>query len=643
MLTSHILSDSSDDDDNHHANLSTEEICNKIKTFRNLCFGNKINVSNAFDIDMIGYFYSWLEKKKSSIFEEHNDVTSFQEISDYLEASAKVYSYRVDNFSETTSKLVEQFKSMNYNKNTAKTDDNNAPKIQKSKRQKMMLTTFDKLRRKPNENESSINPALINHRISSFNCNELFSTNRPSHHLNSLYFNKSLAEEMKTSNDIKKKYDEKKNNETIEVDKSFFHIMDEISKGAICPEFKGFVAEHDKIENSNDDQLNGIEYRFDPTNYQNTCDDSISIDQDNDESDNNEPDNNEPDNNEPDNNEPDNNEPDNNELDSNSNDKNTTVLDGLLECIDNVDRDYSFFNPKLLANWKGPKAWKAQAMMKALKSCTPTERKDIISNTDDNIDEITQTNIKPPKSCKKRNKVKNDKIQIDWLDMSQITEILKKKVQSKEKILPRTLQKWDPLDNISDTQSIVVDIKYKFHFLQYAEIKPDWWLRYKTLEEDNHSEASNSYENINDCDEDVEQPMEIDCEDSEQLNKITHGENYDKFATLDVSEELTPNADIIADIKTESRMDIAELKKEISNIIDEECVETNNSSEWSLKLSFFNLLLKLRINERDGLSIPIVYVGLLHLANERGLKLFQEHCTINDMEETFIAKPMKKN
>jgi len=55
------------------------------------------------------------------------------------------------------------------------------------------------------------------------------------------------------------------------------------------------------------------------------------------------------------------------------------------------------------------------------------------------------------------------------------------------------------------------------------------------------------------------------------------------------------------------------------------------------------LLLKLRINERDGLSIPIVYVGLLHLANERGLKLFQEHCTINDMEETFIAKPIKKN
>jgi len=53
-------------------------------------------------------------------------------------------------------------------------------------------------------------------------------------------------------------------------------------------------------------------------------------------------------------------------------------------------------------------------------------------------------------------------------------------------------------------------------------------------------------------------------------------------------------------------------------------------------------LLKLRIYERDGLSIPIVFVGLLHLTNERGLKLFKEHCTVNDMEETFIARPIGK-
>jgi len=32
------------------------------------------------------------------------------------------------------------------------------------------------------------------------------------------------------------------------------------------------------------------------------------------------------------------------------------------------------------------------------------------------------------------------------------------------------------------------------------------------------------------------------------------------------------NDDVLGDIKTESRMDIGELKKEISDIIDEECV-----------------------------------------------------------------------
>jgi len=69
--------------------------------------------------------------------------------------------------------------------------------------------------------------------------------------------------------------------------------------------------------------------------------------------------------------------------------------------------------------------------------------------------------------------------------------------------------------------------------------------------------------------------------------------------------------------------------------------EIDPNNEWSSKLSFFDLLVKLRINERDGLSIPIVFVGLLHLANERGLKLLKEYCTKYNMEETFIVKPMK--
>lgn len=62
---------------------------------------------------------------------------------------------------------------------------------------------------------------------------------------------------------------------------------------------------------------------------------------------------------------------------SNEND-NQSEIAGLVECIDDVKRDYSFFNPQRLANWKGPKTWKAQAMMRALKSCN-SSNKTIIS------------------------------------------------------------------------------------------------------------------------------------------------------------------------------------------------------------------------------------------------------------------------
>ncbi|XP_027847908.2 condensin complex subunit 2-like [Aphis gossypii] len=598
----YIQSDDSSDEEQHE-NLSTEELCLKIKTFRNLCFGNKINVNNAFDIDMIGYFYSWLEKKKASIFEDSNDdVAAFQEISDYLEASAKVYSYRVDNLTETTSKLVEKFKTSNISKGTAKIDDNNGPKTHKSKRPKIMLTTSDKLKRRPNENESSINPALINHKVSSFNCNELLTTDHPSCHLNLLYFDKPLTKEMKICKDEKKEYVKK-----TKIDKNVYQIMDETPyEPEICSEFKGFVTEHEQVDDSDDHQLDGIEYRFDPSVYQNNSEDSVC------------------------------NEPDNNELDFNTGDNNTSALDGLVECIDNVDRDYSFFNPQLLANWKGPKAWKTQAMMKALKSCTAIERKDIIENSDDNILERP-----PPKTTKKRNRSKNDIVEIKWLDMSAVDEILRPKLQGKEKISPRTLQKWDPLDNISVIKSSIVNVGYKFDNLRFTGISPEWVQYSENEEENNYSDAPNYDQNIDDSDESIagtSYAMEID---NEQLTTNSEQLKGDELATLDLSKAFI-NDDVLGDIKTESRMDIGELKKEISDIIDEECVDTNDGSEWSSKLSFLNLLLKLRVYERDGLSIAIVFVGLLHLTNERGLKLSQEHDTVNDIEETYISRPTGK-
>ncbi|KAL4085401.1 hypothetical protein QTP88_027260 [Uroleucon formosanum] len=366
----------------------------------------------------------------------------------YLEDLAIVYSYRVDNLAETTSRLIEEFKSMNFLKSTTQKDEDNAPKIQKPKYlsiHKLMLTTNEKLRL----NESTCNPTLINHSISIFNCNELFSTNRPSY----------LHTSIHTSIDRQKGFDEiKKNEETIEVPRSFLDIVDKLFAGDICTEFNGFVAEHDKVDKSNN------------YNFLNNSEDFVFD------------------------------KPDKNEIDF------WNVLTVLIEIIVVLILNFFF-------NWKGPNSWKAQAMVKALKLCTPNERKYLVSNMD---------------------------------------------------------------ESISDTQTIV-DFKYKFNFLQYAEIKPDWWI-HKNQQKYNSSEASNSCQNINNCGESISKildAMQIDNEYSEQSTN----RNYEEIINDGIDDESlvsgefnSDDEDVTGNITTESKIDIAELKNEISDTIDDECV-----------------------------------------------------------------------
>ncbi|KAL4085400.1 hypothetical protein QTP88_027259 [Uroleucon formosanum] len=320
---------------------------------------------------------------------------------------------------------------------------------------------------------------------------------------------KSLAAEIKASRDRQKGFDEnKKNEETIEVPRSFLDIVDKLFAGDICPEFNGFVAEHDKVDKSNN------------YNFLNNSEDFVFD------------------------------KPDKNEIDF------WNVLTVLIEIIVVLILNFFF-------NWKGPNSWKAQAMVKVLKLCTPNERKYLVSNMD---------------------------------------------------------------ESISDTQTIV-DFKYKFNFLRYAEIKPDWWI-HKNQQKYNSSEASNSCQNINNCGESISKildAMQIDNEYSKQsINR-----SYEEIINDGIDDESlvsgefnSDDEDVTGNITTESKIDI----------------ETDPNRGWSSKLTLFNLLTEL---QRDGISIHIVFFGILHLASEGDLKLFQEHCTINDMEETFIAKPMK--
>lgn len=112
---------------------------------------------------MIGHFSQWLKKKKEKGNEDVKLVRKkiikyisftninilfyvllilifciqFQEIGDYLDTSGKLYSYRVDNLSETTSKLIEQFRAVNYKQSILNEDNENEP--QKSNKPKVNI------------------------------------------------------------------------------------------------------------------------------------------------------------------------------------------------------------------------------------------------------------------------------------------------------------------------------------------------------------------------------------------------------------------------------------------------------------------------------------------------------------------------
>jgi len=81
------------------------------------------------------------------------------------------------------------------------------------------------------------------------------------------------------------------------------------------------------------------------------------------------------------------------------------------------------------------------------------------SNFLDGIDKETQK-IVQPKVNRKRTKA-NTVFKVKWMEMDKIKHVMNKRVQSKEKLLPRVVQKWHAVDNICDTKSIVIDMNLK--------------------------------------------------------------------------------------------------------------------------------------------------------------------------------------
>lgn len=594
-----LLDDDDDDDvdDNTYKHLSTEELTAKINMIRNLYLGNKINNTNAFDVDLIGCFSAWLKRKKET---SNDDVGQFQDIADYLEASGKIYSCRVDNLSDSTNRLVEQFRAMNYKKNMIESEENPDVKVIKPKRSRLMLTTADKLKRKPYE----FGHIQYTHDFSPRNYAEIFSSGNPARYMMSLFNGTTWKEEMEEFN---KKSENVDHDETYTME-DMSHIF---STRVICPGFHAFDSKRNTETIDSEIQLKGIEHRFDPDIHQfSSLRDS-------------------------------NNDVENHTV-TDSNEKESDMA-GLLKCLDYSNKDYSFFNPKLLANWKGPmKAWKANAMLNALRSCNPSERKEMMSSSNlfEDIDEELVKNIIEPKSVKKRTNVVHDIFKVKWLKMCEIENIMKERVQSKEKLSQRTLQKWHVIDNICDAKRIIVDFKHKSEFLQYSEIQPEWWTQLQNTpipSKEHYSKPLINNQNIDEWDETVLETFNDVCD---TMPDKSNAKDAETLESLDNSNELHSDNDenIIEEFKTESNVDIGDLKQEIFDIIKQNCVAIDSKSEWSTYLSFSKLLIEL--NAVQHRPIGLVLNALLHLTNDHGLKLSQN--IDSGDEEIHIAFPVNE-
>lgn len=57
--------------------------------------------------------------------------------------------------------------------------------------------------------------------------------------------------------------------------------------------------------------------------------------------------------------------------------------------------------------------------------------------------------------------ITNNKFKVNWLNMSQINEIMTNSIKCKEQILPQTLQKWNAIDKLSDTKQTDFEIQYQ--------------------------------------------------------------------------------------------------------------------------------------------------------------------------------------
>lgn len=312
----------------------------------------------------------------------------------------------------------------------------------------------------------------------------------------------------------------------------------------------------------------------------------------------------------------------------------------LIQILATEPSDYSYFNSKLLQTWAGPAHWKLHPKSKDLPP-VPVVRK------------------------------KKEPLVIDFDEELNVEEHLKKKRAATE-LSNQTQQRW------CKNQTLPEDLRYEEEDLFKLFIKPKLMVkrqkRHSTIDIDNEVEAYN-YDNQNDVDN--------FCPEGDQADNNDDNENYgfDLTAGVTQSQDVLQSGDVIGkdgeiydtdlvaqprkiakiDIgyaKTAKKMDIKKLKSSMWSLltvppshsdseeqekIDEKVKEvetagTSNgdrvNSKHSFKMVVKELPKKISKTMANNLSVPIAFVCLLHLANEKTLELKSNE----DMDDLFISQ-----
>ncbi|XP_025207798.1 uncharacterized protein LOC112603457 [Melanaphis sacchari] len=595
-----------DNNEQYLSDLSIGDLNNKVKKYNILYLENKINMFNAFDIDLISCVQQMVKRSKE---------TNILEITNTFDAISKVYSCRVDDIWTTGNKLIKEFVSETKHKKLIK---ENETKTKQKHRKKLMLTTADKLYCK----ETQILPKK-NYLSVDFDSN-MIDYSKPSRILINKYSNKPYWPEYSVSKNIR----------VVENQQEIYEMEDIsflIENGKICPSYHKFIAECDKSTNCDDDtnlnKLDNIVTHFDRetskfcTNDSEESDDAMEVDLN--ES--------------------------NAEIiahtdlgSANHNNKafckpdNLNSLSQTLLMVDSTNSsDYTFFNREKLCYFKCSNHWNDKFRMMTIDSKQKAML--IKSRIAQTHQTQSQTNV-PENQC---NKSKAIKFKVNFYsDNSAILKNIKLNSGRNQ----CSYIKWKPINNLigSLDQSNIRPIR-QLESCKYINMIPNWYKN--EFEESNFNtnpnalylfpEQNNLSNSLSMDEVPVENTdyiinhnvMDIECEneEDEMMTEI----NNDNL-TIALGENNTPvNAFQECPTSNSGYIDIHQLKKYIMNIIKPDGKKTIN-------ISFADLLLKLPKllpeNMKENISVSVIYVALLHLCNEYSL------CLENKNDEILISQ-----